>query len=34
MELLGMISVGFDLTNQTLARYLHLSDTGEKMGVE
>jgi hypothetical protein len=34
MKLLGIISVGFDITDQVLFRFLHLSDTGEKMGVQ
>jgi hypothetical protein len=30
MKLLGIISVGFDVTNQLLIRYLHSSDNREK----
>jgi hypothetical protein len=28
-----LISVGFDVTDQLLIRFLHSSDTGEKMGM-
>jgi hypothetical protein len=34
MKLLGIISVGFDVTDQLLTRFLHLSITGEKMGMQ
>jgi hypothetical protein len=32
LKLLGIISVGFDVTDQLLIRFLHSSDTGEKNG--
>jgi hypothetical protein len=31
-KLFGIISVGFDITDQLPIRFLHLSDIGEKMG--
>jgi hypothetical protein len=34
MKLLGIINVGFDTTDQLLIRFLHSSDTGEKMGIK
>jgi hypothetical protein len=34
MRLLGIISVGFDVTDQLLIEYLHSSNTGEEMGVQ
>jgi hypothetical protein len=34
MKLLGIISVGFDVTDQLLIRFSASSDTGEKMGVQ
>jgi hypothetical protein len=34
MKLLGIISVGFDVTDQLSIRISHLSDTGEKMRVQ
>jgi hypothetical protein len=35
MKLLGIISVGFDITDQLLFRYYAVSDdTGEEMGVQ
>jgi hypothetical protein len=30
---LGIINVGFDITDQLPIRFLHSSDTGEKIGV-
>jgi hypothetical protein len=33
-EKVQVIDVGFDITDQLLIRFLHLSDTGEKMGVQ
>jgi Holliday junction resolvasome RuvABC ATP-dependent DNA helicase subunit len=33
-KLLGIISVGFDIIDQLLIRYLHSSETGEKMGIQ
>jgi hypothetical protein len=33
MKLLGIISVGFDITDQLLTNHLHSSDTAENMGV-
>jgi hypothetical protein len=32
MELLGIINVGFDITDELLIMFLHLSGTGEKNG--
>jgi hypothetical protein len=34
MKLLGIISVGFNVTDQLMFMFLHSSDTGEKMGVK
>jgi hypothetical protein len=34
MKLLGIISVGFDVTDQLLIRSSAFVDTGEKMGVQ
>jgi hypothetical protein len=34
MKLLGIISVGFDVTDQLLSRFLHSSDTGDKKVVQ
>jgi hypothetical protein len=34
MKFLGIVSVSFDETDQLLIRFLHSSDTGEKMGVQ
>jgi hypothetical protein len=33
MKLLGIISVGFEVRDQLLTTFLHLSDTGEEMGI-
>jgi hypothetical protein len=33
VKLLGIINVGFEVTDQLLIRFLYLSDIGEKMGV-
>jgi hypothetical protein len=32
MKLLGIISVGFDVIDQLLIRFLYSSDSGEEMG--
>jgi hypothetical protein len=34
MKLIGIITVGFDVTDQLLIRFFALSDTGEIMGVQ
>jgi hypothetical protein len=34
MKLLGITSVGFDVTDKLLIRFLLLSNTGEEMGVQ
>jgi hypothetical protein len=34
MKLLGIISVGSNVTDQLQIRFFHLSDIGEKMGVQ
>jgi hypothetical protein len=34
MKLVGIISVGFDKTDQLGSDLLHLSDNGEKIGVQ
>jgi hypothetical protein len=34
MKLLGIINVGLNVTDQLLIRFLHSSDTGEKIGVQ
>jgi hypothetical protein len=34
MKLLGIISMGFDVTDHILITFLHSSDPGEKMGVQ
>jgi hypothetical protein len=34
MKLSGKISVDFDVTDKRLINFLHLSDTGEKIGVQ
>jgi hypothetical protein len=34
LKLLGIIGVGFEVTDQQLFRYFHSSVTGEKMGVQ
>jgi hypothetical protein len=33
-EIIGIISVGFNVTDQQLIRFLHSSGTREKMGVQ
>jgi hypothetical protein len=33
-EIIGIISVGFNVTDQLLIRFLQSSDSGEEMGVQ
>jgi hypothetical protein len=34
MKLLGIISVGFNVTDKLMIDFVHSSDTGDKMGVQ